>query len=960
MSRDPIENSYLYGANSTFIEELYSRYLKNPGSVDASWAAFFATLDGAAPRHPSWDKNPSAIIGTKDPEAVAPKADKKGAPAIDASALAAAAADTRRAFQLMHAYRVRGHLEANLDPLGLDVRPVSADLDPASYGVTEADMDRTIQLGGALGMETATFRELIDQLRATYSGTMGFEFMHMQDPEQRSWLQMRIEAMRGDPQLTADEKKRLLKSLLEVDGFEEFTQVKYTGMKRFSIQGGDAVIPGLEAILEKASELGVEEVVIGMPHRGRMNVLTNIMGKPYSELLSIFNGNLDFPESVNSSGDVKYHLGASHDRVMPGGKNLHLSLTANPSHLEVVNPVVSGKVRAKQDQHGDFDRSKVMGLTLHGDAAFAGQGSVAETLAFADLRGYRTGGAVRVIVNNQIGFTTAPRYSRFTPYPSDVAKMVGSPIFHVNSDDPEAVIAVCRLATEFRAQFKRDVIIDVICYRKYGHNEGDEPMFTQPLMYNTIREKVAPARLYAAQLIAEGVVSEADVGAMTEELNQLFQREYDAGKDFKPNKANWLEGKWAGFAQSKTLLGDEPETGVDAAVLTQLGGALCHIPEGFHINRKLERILKAKDEAIGSGAGLDWSAGEALAFASLLSEGHPIRITGQDSGRGTFSHRHSVWVDQENEERYVPLNHLGMRQANYEVHDSNLSEFAVLAFEYGYSLAEPQALTIWEAQFGDFANGAQVVIDQFIVSGEIKWLRMSGLVMLLPHGYEGQGPEHSSARLERFLQMCGEDNMRVVNCTTPANIFHALRRQLATKFRKPLIVMTPKSLLRHKLAVSSLADMAAGTRFKRVIPEIDALNADGKINRVIFTSGKFYYDLLEARREKGVKDVAIVRVEQYYPFPAADIEAELKRYPNAEVCWAQEEPENMGAWRFIGPRIGDLLDTLGRTHVRIRYIGRKEAASPAAGYMKLHAKEQAQIVADAFALVQSEKERKKA
>lgn len=965
MARETLDNSYLFGANSTFIEELYARYLASPASVDASWQQFFAQLGDPAPRHPSWGNDASSVIGQPDPDAVKPAAGKDakaGAPVIDAKALQAAALDTRRAFQLIHAYRVRGHLESNLDPLGIEKRPPYPDLQPESYGFTAEDYSRSIYLGGAMGMETATLGDLLATLRATYSGTMGFEFMHIQDADQRNWVQTRIEAMRGAPRLSADEKKNLLRSLLEVDGFEEFVQLKYTGMKRFSIQGGDAMVPGLEAILETASDNGVEEIVIGMPHRGRMNVLTNIMGKPYSELLSIFNGNLDFPESVNSSGDVKYHLGASHDRVMPNGKSLHLSLTANPSHLEAVNPVVCGKVRAKQDQHNDTERSKVMALTLHGDAAFSGQGLVAETLAFADLRGYRTGGTVHVIVNNQIGFTTAPAYSRFTPYPSDVAKGIQAPIFHVNGDDPEAVVAVCRLATEFRQAFKRDVVVDIMCYRKYGHNEGDEPMFTQPIMYKTISAKTPPARLYAQKLVSEGTLTEGDVGAMVEELNQHFQKEYDAGRDFKPNKANWLEGKWSGFTQSKTLLGDEPETGVDVATLKALGASLCKAPENFNLNRKVERIKKTQGDAIAAGEGLDWSAGEALGFASLLNEGHPVRITGQDSGRGTFSHRHSVLVDQETEERYLPLNNLNDKQARYEVHDSNLSEFAVLGFEYGYSLAEPEALTLWEAQFGDFANGAQVIIDQFITSGEIKWLRMSGLVMLLPHGYEGQGPEHSSARLERFLQMCGEDNMRVVNCTTPANFFHALRRQLAGKFRKPLIVMTPKSLLRHKLATSSLADMGKGTRFKRVIGEIDSLAADSKVSRLIFCSGKVYYDLLEARREKNINDVALVRVEQYYPFPAEEVMAELKRYPNAEVVWAQEEPENMGAWRFVGPRIGDLLDQMGRSNLRIRYVGRKEAASPAAGYMKLHTREQAQLIEDAFAAVQQgkEKERKKA
>ncbi|MBN8544041.1 MAG: 2-oxoglutarate dehydrogenase E1 component [Alphaproteobacteria bacterium] len=966
MSRETLENSYLYGANSVFIEELYKRYLANPASVDASWQKFFAALGDPSPQKPSWDKTPSAVIGQADPDA-AQKADKTkgaGASPADPKAIEAAAWDAIRAQRLIRAYRVRGHLAADLDPLGLEPPKSHPDLDPATYGFTSADYDRPIYLGGTLGFERASLTEILGILRATYSSAIGFEYMHIQDPAQREWIQSRIEAAQGRPNLTKDEKKRILNTLLEVEGFEEFVQLKYTGMKRFSVQGGDAMVPGLEAILETASNLGVEEIVIGMPHRGRMNVLTTIMGKRYSELLSIFNGNLDFPESVNSSGDVKYHLGASHDRVMSNGKNLHLSLNANPSHLEAVNPVVVGRVRAKQDQKKDGVRSKVMGLTLHGDAAFAGQGSVPETLALSDLRGYRTGGTVHVIVNNQIGFTTAPRYSRFTPYPTDCAKSVQSPIFHVNGEDPEAVIFACKLATEFRQQFQRDTVVDIICYRKYGHNEGDEPMFTQPIMYKTIAQKQLPARIYAQKLIAEGTLSEDEVAAEIEKLNVHFNKEYEAGKDFKPNKANWLEGKWSGFAQPEIGLGKEPDTGVDLKKLKEIGAALTQFPQGFNINRKVERQLKAKQEMMETGEGLDWAMGEALAFGSLLKEGKPIRLTGQDSGRGTFSHRHSVFIDQETEARFEPLNHLGGEQAHYEVHDSNLSEFAVLAFEYGYSLAEPEALVLWEAQFGDFANGAQVIIDQFIASGEIKWLRMSGLVMLLPHGHEGQGPEHSSARPERFLQLCGEDNMQVCNITTPANFFHALRRQIVgRKFRKPLIVMTPKSLLRHKLATSSLKDFAPGSSFKRVIGEIDKIAADDKVKRLIFTSGKFYYELLEQRRERKADDVAIVRVEQYYPFPRNEIEEALVKYKNAEIFWAQEEPENMGAWRFIGPRIGDVLDALGRSNQRIRYVGRKEAASPAEGYMKLHQRAQAEIVEKAFAPTEdanAQKQRKKA
>jgi 2-oxoglutarate dehydrogenase E1 component len=701
-------------------------------------------------------------------------------------------------------------------------------------------------------------------------------------------------------------------------------------------------------VIATAASLGVEEINIGMPHRGRMNVITTVMGKPYTELLSLFAGNLDFPEGIDSSGDVKYHLGVSSDRTFADGHKMHLSLASNPSHLEVVNPVVVGKVRAKQDQkrlEGEAAKAKVMAVLMHGDAAFAGQGSVAETLSLAELRGYRTGGTVHIIVNNQIGFTTSPKFSRFTPYPSDVAKMIQAPIFHVNGDDPEAVCFACKTAAEFRQEFQRDVVVDIFCYRKYGHNEGDEPMFTQPLMYKAIAAHKLPAHIYAERLMAEGVVTNEQVEAQFAQFRAMFEQSYESAQTFKPNKANWLEGHWSGFEKPK---GEHPvaDTGMALDALRKIGLALAKPPENFAVNPKILRLLEAKRKMMETGEGLDWSMGEALAYGTLLSEGYPVRLSGQDSCRGTFSHRHAVLIDQNNEERYTPLNNIGAR-SQFEVLDSSLSELAVLGFEYGYSLAEPMALTLWEAQFGDFANGAQVVIDQFISSGEIKWLRMSGLVMLLPHAYEGQGPEHSSARLERFLQMCGEDNMQVVNCTTPANFFHALRRQMHRKFRKPLVVMTPKSVLRNKLAVSSLADFAPGTHFLRVIPDTQKLD-EKKVRRVILTSGKVYYDLFEEREKRGITDMALVRVEQYYPFAGRELAAEFTHYKNAEIVWCQEEPENMGAWRFLGPRMGALLEEMGRKDVRIGYVGRVEAASPAAGYLKIHQREQKQLLEDAL------------
>jgi 2-oxoglutarate dehydrogenase E1 component len=941
-----------FAGNSTFIEELFERYLTNPNSVDASWReAFRSIANGAATpaqREASWTQIASRVIGVKEEtiEAKVPGKDKK-APGASTADIEKYAHDSIRAIMMVRAYRVRGHLNANLDPLGIEVGDHHPELDPASYGFTAQDMDKEIFLDGSLGIQKAKLKDILAMLRQTYCGNIGVEFMHIQYPEQKDWIQRRIEGDRGQPSLSADEKKVIWEKLVEVEAFEQFLQVKYPGTKRFSIQGGDAMLPGLEAVIDTGSRLGVKEIIVGMPHRGRMNVLTTIMGKPYSELLSIFHGNLDFPEWVTSSGDVKYHLGTSSDRDTPYGK-VHMSLLANPSHLEAVNPVVAGKVRAKLDIYGDLeDKGSVMGIMLHGDAAFCGQGSVPETLALSELRGYRTGGTVHIIVNNQIGFTTSPKYSRFTPYPTDVAKSVQAPIFHVNGDDPEAVAYVCRLAAEFRQEFKRDVVVDIFCYRKYGHNESDEPMFTQPIMYRAIGQKPLPAHIYSDKLVAEGTLTQNEVDAKFAEFKAFFEKQYDLAKNFKPNKADWLEGQWSGFEKPKNGEHDNGDTGVDIKKLKDVGKAISKIPP-IKANSKIIRQLEAKQKMVETGAGIDWATGEALAFGTLLTEGFGVRLSGQDCGRGTFSQRHSVLVDQDTEERYLPLNNLSDNQKPYEVIDSSLSEFAILGFEYGYSTAQPNYLTLWEAQFGDFANGAQVIIDQFISSAEVKWLRMSGLVMLLPHGYEGQGPEHSSARLERYLQLCAEDNMQVVNCTTPANYFHALRRQVKRKFRKPLIVMTPKSLLRHKLAVSTLDDMAKGTSFQRVIPETQKIAKDDKIRRAVITSGKVYYDLFEGRAERKIDDVAIIRLEQYYPFPARELKAELLRYKNAEIVWCQEEPQNMGAWTFVQSRIEDVLESLGRTD-RVRYAGRPEAASPAAGYLKIHEKEQKQVVEVALA-----------
>lgn len=940
-------SDYLFSGNGLFIEEMYNLYCKDSAQVGDEWRKFFNELQAQCvlTNKPSWSDNDSGVIGMLDPEEKKEIAQKeKEIYAQDDTAIL----HSIRALQLIHAYRVRGHLKANLDPLqqqeSLDRS--HPELDPSNYGFSRDDYTTEIFLGGTLGKQSATLSEIMDILNRTYCSTIGVEFMHIQYPEQKAWIQHRIEAMQGNPHIAPSDKKEILKELIEVDSFEEFLQTKYPGMKRFSVQGGDSVLPGLQQIMHTSARLGVEEVVIGMPHRGRLNVMASIMKKPYIEMFSLFAGNMDFPDYVNSSGDVKYHLGVSSDRKMPDDKNIHLSLTANPSHLEAVNPVVCGKVRAKQDQKNDIEKRKVMGILMHGDAAFAGQGVVPETLSLAELRGYRTGGTLHIIVNNQIGFTTAPRYSRFTPYPSDVAKMVQAPIFHVNGEDPEAVVYVCRLAAEFRQTFGRDVVVDVFCYRKYGHNEGDEPMFTQPIMYNSIRQKKSPALLYADTLITQGITTKQEVDDEYKRFNDFFEAEIEAGKTYNPNSADWLSGAWSKMSEAENAdKRTTPATGVETELLQDLAKQLSSIPAGFNINKKLARIIDSRTKSFLNGEGIDWAMAEHIAFASILHEGYGLRLTGQDSCRGTFSHRHSTFVDQVTEERYVPLNNLNGVDRKAEIVDSSLSEFAILGFEYGYSQADPDCLTIWEAQFGDFANGAQIMIDQFIASGEIKWLRMSGLVMLLPHGYEGQGPEHSSARLERFLQLCGQENMQVVNCTTPANFFHVLRRQMHRNFRKPLIVMTPKSLLRHKKAVSNIEDFSKDTYFKKIIGETD--NNIGNVRKVIITSGKVYYDLLQHREDDKIDNVVILRLEQYYPFPHNELLDELKKYPDAKIIWVQEEPKNMGAWTFVAPYIEETMIDAGN-NARPQYVGRVVSASPAAGYLKIHIKEQQQLINKAF------------
>ena len=967
--------SFLYGGNADYIERLHAAWQDDPSSVDPEWRDFFAALKDDAgdvrksAQGASWTKSNWPISANGElvsaldgdwgaaekhfEKKVREKAGEKGAALSDADILTATR-DSVRAIMMIRAYRMRGHLHADLDPLGLaEVKEDYNELSPEAYGFTEADYDRPIFIDHVLGLEYATIRQMLDILKRTYCSTLGVEFMHISNPAEKAWIQERIEGPDKGIDFTPEGKKAILSKLIEAEGFEQFIDVKYKGTKRFGLDGGESLIPALEQIIKRGGAMGLKEAVLGMAHRGRLNVLTNVMAKPHRAVFHEFKGGSYTPDDVEGSGDVKYHLGASSDREFDGNK-VHLSLTANPSHLEIVNPVVLGKARAKQDQvFGRTreeavpieERVKVLPLLLHGDAAFAGQGVVAECLGLSGLRGHRVGGTIHFIINNQIGFTTNPRFSRSSPYPSDVAKMIEAPIFHVNGDDPEAVVYAAKVATEYRMTFHKPVVIDMFCYRRFGHNEGDEPAFTQPIMYKAIRSHRTTVQLYSDKLIAEGLITQDEVEKMRADWRANLEAEFEAGQAYKPNKADWLDGAWTGLRTADNQ--DEQrrgKTSVPLKTLKEIGKKLTEMPKDFEVHRTIGRFLDSRRKAIESGEGLDWATGEALAFGSILMDGNPIRLSGQDSERGTFSQRHSVLYDQKSEDRYIPLNNLGPAQANYEVINSMLSEEAVLGFEYGYSLAEPRALTLWEAQFGDFANGAQVVFDQFISSGERKWLRMSGLVCLLPHGYEGQGPEHSSARLERFLQMCAEDNMQVANVTTPANYFHILRRQLKRDFRKPLVLMTPKSLLRHKRAVSTLSEMSGESSFHRLLwddaqmlpDQAIKLVKDSKIRRVVLCSGKVYYDLYEEREKRGVDDVYLLRVEQLYPFPAKALINELSRFRNAEMVWCQEEPKNMGAWSFIDPYLEWVLAHIDAKHQRVRYTGRPAAASPATGLMSKH------------------------
>lgn len=903
------ESGSLGGDNVHFVEMLYSQYLADPNAVSAEWRAYFSHLTGVLPQ-------PDGVVASVAvPTTTLADIDKQA-----------------RVLQLINAYRVRGHFAAHLDPLGVLPKRNHPELDLAYYGFTREDLTQEFAIAQLFGLPALTLRGILSTLSETYCGPIGVEFMHIQDPPARQWIQERLEDKRHHLQLTAESKRAILTKLYAAETFESFLHTKFVGHKRFSLEGAEGVIPLIDMLVERGAALGVAEVVVGMPHRGRLNVLANIVGKSYEEIFSEFEGNVD-PSLMMGSGDVKYHLGFSGDYLTRSGKTVHLTLTANPSHLEAVNPVVEGRVRAKQDRAGDEERTRIIPLLIHGNAAFAGQGVVAETLNLSRLRGYTTGGTIHVIANNQIGFTTDPGDAHSGPYATDGAKALQAPIFHVNGDDPEAVARVATLAIEYRQAFKRDVVIDMFCYRRYGHNEGDEPSFTQPRMYRAIKGHPHVAWLYRERLLDRGELTAEEVATIEDTFRHRLQNALDTVKSKPPAvPTRTLEGVWKGFTRGHE---GESDTRVRRDLLEYIADRLAATPEDFTLNPKIEKLVQGRTEAVRAGGPIDWGLGELLTYGSLVCEGFGVRLSGQDSQRGTFSHRHAVLVDYDTGNHHIPLSQIREGQARFSVYNSPLSEYAVMGFEYGYSLDDPRTLVIWEAQFGDFVNGAQIIIDQFLAAAEAKWQRMSGLVLFLPHSYEGQGPEHSSGRLERFLQLCAEDNLQVANCTTPAQLFHLLRRQMKRDFRKPLVIMTPKSLLRHKLAVSSIPDFTDG-EFHEVID--DATSPDpSSVARILLCSGKIYYDLLADRERRQRQNVAIVRVEQLYPFPDESLTDLLQHYAQArDVVWVQEEPRNMGAWTFIHEHLPQCL----RPDQSLYYAGRDEQASPAVGSHKIHQYEQ--------------------
>jgi len=974
-NQDFLDTGYLDGANADYLEQMQAKYMADPHSVDDSWRAYFSTLgedasnakanaDGPSWERGDWPQDPKGDL-TEALTGYALEADltdkiSKSAPSANNADVRQATKDSLRALMLIRAYRMRGHLIADLDPLGLMKRVPHPDLEPSTYGFTEADFDRSIFIDGVLGLKTATLREILAILARTYCSTFGVQYMHVSDPTEKSWLQDRIEGPDKEISFSPEGRKAILQKLIEAQAFEDILQRRYPGTKRFGLDGAESLIPALEQIIKRGGALGLKDINFGMPHRGRLNVLAAVLAKPYRAIFYEFLGGVSSGADDFGSGDVKYHLGASSDREFDGNK-VHLSLAPNPSHLEAVNPVVIGKARAKQQMlggtHKSVNHNAVTAVLLHGDAAFAGQGVVPECFGMSALEGYQIGGTIHVVVNNQIGFTTAPHFSRSTPYPTDVAMMVETPIFHVNGDDPESVVFAARIATEYRQKFGKDVVIDLICYRRYGHNEGDDPSFTQPLMYKTIKGKKSTRDVYGEHLVANGTITADEFTTMKSDFADFIGNEFDTAEGYTTKAPDWLDGVWSGIHLPDGDVKRRGNKQFAVRTLQIIGRKITEIPEPETTHRTLKKLINARRKKIEDGTNIDWALAETLSFGSLLVEGHAVRLSGQDCGRGTFSQRHSHIVNQETEARYTPLNNIREGQEYFQVLDSMLSENAVLGFEYGFSLTEPKALVLWEAQFGDFANGAQVMVDQFISSAEQKWLRMSGLVMLLPHGYEGQGPEHSSARLERYLQQCAEDNMQVCNLTTPANYFHVLRRQVHRSFRKPLIIMTPKSLLRHKRCVSTLEEMGQGSWFHRVLWD-DAdynplegevhLQPDEKIKRVILCSGKVYYDLFEHREGLKQDDIYIMRIEQLFPYPGDRLEKELSRFPNAEIVWVQEEPQNMGAWAYIRGFLEETFEKIDNKTKLLRYIGRKASASTATGIASKHKAEVQAIMDEAF------------
>ena len=959
------KTSFLSKSNSAFIERMYLKFVSKDSDLPESWRKYFEGMDEELAvivkeiNGPSWSFNNKKIeideIQKKIKKFEINSSSKEGINETNQKDLIKSNSDSIKAVALIRSYRQRGHLIAKLDPLGMLETEYLDELHPESYGFKKENYKKKIYLDGVINKQHSNIREILNFLKETYCGSIGYEYMHISNPTERKWFRDRVEKSEDILKFTKNGKEAILKKLIQAEGFEKFLHTKYVGTKRFGLDGGESLIPALEQIIKIGGQFSVKEVKIGMSHRGRLNVLANVLQKSYKRIFNEFAGEINLSSSEEGAGDVKYHLGASSNREFDGN-SVHVSLTDNPSHLEAVNPVVLGQTRAKQFFHKDKERKKVIPMLIHGDAAFAGQGVVAECFAMSGLPGHNTGGTIHIIINNQIGFTTSPRFARSSPYPSDVAKMVDAPILHVNGDDPEAAVYAARVATEFRLKFNRDVVIDLICYRRFGHNEGDEPSFTQPLMYKKIRSHPSPVKVYGNRLINENIISNENLNDLIKNFKDLLDDQFKNAKNYQP-KIEWFAGTWSAYKPEK---GKDKRgvSGVDTEKLFKISEKINFVPPELNLHKTIIKILNLRKESVKKGSSIDWSTAEALAFGSLLEEGYPVRLVGQDSGRGTFSQRHSVLRNQSDNSRYIPLNNISNNQKQFEVVDSFLSELAVLGFEYGYSLVEPNTLTLWEAQFGDFANGAQVVIDQFIASGERKWSRASGLVMLLPHGYEGQGPEHSSARLERFLQMCSNDNMQVMNCSTPANYFHALRRQMHRDFRKPLIMMTPKSLLRNKYCISNLEDFNKDNSFHRILwdhaidPKTSGfikLKKNPEIKKVILCSGKVYFDLLDAREKLKKDDVVFFRIEQLYPFPAKTLVKELKPYAkNAKFYWCQEEPKNMGAWFSVRDYIQWTLDTIKANNNRVTYIGRSPDASPATGYAKRHISQQQEIINKVF------------